>query len=208
MEEVLDDFIAKFYTQDRIVALEKLAEEEQWGFTRRARFAEQPTDIKTFRIFQGKRGKRVLGILEPPVSESGYALRVYDYVYYSDGGKKKTTVIEIHLSELFLSQFRIYPKPGIKTLFSLGGRTDDPIDQFNKHYEIEASDPDTTNMELPDSVLTLLGERKGYSLEGEGQYLVLYRKSKQMPANEILAARELAIVIADAVMFDREKDFV
>ncbi|MDX1476131.1 MAG: hypothetical protein R3301_00450 [Saprospiraceae bacterium] len=208
MEEVFDDFIGKFYTNDRIVALGKLAAEHGWAFAKRARFAEQTTEIKHFKLFKGKRGKRVTGLCEIGLADTGSATRVYDYIYYSDGGKKKTTVIEVFVPDLFLTQFRIFPKPALKSLFQRSRNGDPALDLFDKHYQIETADPAATDQEVPDSVLAMIAPEKGCTLEGAGQYLVFYKKHKQLPVSEILPAVDLVLNIADAVQHDHEKDFV
>ena len=208
MEEVFDDFIGKFYTNDRIVAMGKLALEHGWAFAKRVRFAEQPTDIKHFVLFKGKRGKRITGVIDMGIVDSGSATRVYDYIYYSDGGKKKTTVIEVYAPDLFFSQFRIFPKPALKSLFQRSRNGDPELDMFDKHYQIETTDPNATDLEVPDSVLRMMTAEKGCTLEGAGPYLVFYKKHKQLPVNEILPAADLVLSMADGALHDREKDFV
>ncbi|HLF65173.1 MAG TPA: hypothetical protein VI603_15520 [Saprospiraceae bacterium] len=210
MEEVLDDFISSFWQNDRYKELERLAEEYGWEFTPRARFSEQATALKGFSLFKGKRGKRITGILSAPVKGIPCHVRIYDYVYYSDGGKKKTTVIELTCEQIYLSRFHIKPKKGITNIFNLGNRKKGStgLEKFSAHYHIDAADPESTDIQIPDSALGLIANNKDVSLEGEGHLLLYYSNRKLIPAHELLSDYEKAVEIMDRLLHDREKEFV
>jgi cephalosporin-C deacetylase-like acetyl esterase len=210
MEEVLDDLIDKFWKNDRVLEIRQLADEHGWGFTPRERFAEQPTALKAFRLFDGKRGKRITGMMQPPLDKTGFHTRVYDYIYYGDGGKKKTTVIELQSDELDLPAFHMKPKRGLARLFSRTGRkrtASDP-DYFTTKYIIETSDPEAIEIQIPNSALNVISDCNGLTIEGEGNILLYYYYRKLIPVHEILHEYSTALKIMDRLLYDREKEFV
>lgn len=210
MEEVIDDFIGNFWTNDRIKELEQLAAEHGWDFSPRDRFAAQPTALKGFNIFKGKQGKRITGIMSLPMKESECNSRIYDYIYYSDGGKKKTTVIELTCHQFDLSPFSIGPKKGLSNIFSFASRKRNTsgVDKFSSNYQMEAADPEATDIQIPDSALGLIAESPNISLEGDGNVLLYYHHRKLIPAQDLIREHTLALEILNKLLHDREKEFV
>lgn len=205
MEEAIDDFIDKFWKNDRVVELRQLADEHSWEFTSRERFAEQPTALKQFRLFKGKRGKRITGILSTVNHELKCNVRIYDYIYYSDGGKRKTTVIELTSSSFNCIPFHISPKKGLATLFSFGNKSG--LEKFNSDYQLEGPDRELRG-QFPDSAKELVARSSGLSVEAEGGVFIYYFNKKRIPVEEIVLEYRKALGILDRVLHDREKDFV
>lgn len=205
MEEAFDDFIDKFWKNDRVVELRQLAEEHRWEFTSRERFAEQPTELKRFKLFKGKRGKRITGIISTRHQQLKCDVRIYDYVYYSDGGKKRTSVVECSSPSFNIVPFRIYPKTRLANLFSFGTKTG--LDKFFAEYDIEGPDPALLSR-LPDSALCLVAEHPGLTVEADGDMFLYYYLKKRTPVQDLLDEYRSAVEILDKVLYDREKDFV
>lgn len=209
MEEVIDDFIGNFWTNDRIKELEQLAAEHGWEFLPRDRFAAQPTALKGFNVFKGKKGKRITGVMQLPMQILQCNSRMYDYIYYSDGGKKKTTVIELTCQQLDLSPFSISPKKGLSNIFGFGRkRNSSGIDKFSANYQMEATDPEASDIQIPDSVLGLIAESPNISLEGDGNVLLYYHYRKLIPAQDLIREHTIALEILNKLLHDREKEFV
>ena len=198
MEEVLDDLIEKFWKNERTLEMQQLAGEHGWKFIPRGRFAEQPTALKGFGLFKGKRGKRITGLLEPAVSGLGYRSRVYDYIYYGDGGKKKTTVIELQNDQLDLYPFRIHPKRGLSRLFS----------RRESNYVLEADDVYQAGIQIPESAWQLIDQHDKLTLEGEGSTLLYYYYKRLIPASSIPDEQSMAVEIAEKILLDRENEYV
>jgi hypothetical protein len=207
MEEVIDDFIGGFWKNDRVIEMQQLASEHHWEFVQRERFSEQPTAIKGFRVFDGKRGKRLTGLMHINTGLH-HTARIYDYVYYSDGGKKKTTIIEIVSPELHLPRFQIKPKSGLSSVFSWGRKKSSAVEQFTSAYQLETPEPEAVDIYIPDSVLGLVGKTQKLSLEGDGRILLYYYYRKQIPVLEIPAEYNKALEIMDRLLHDRQKEFV
>lgn len=209
MEEVIDDFIGNFWTNDRTRELEQLAAEHGWEFSPRERFAAQPTALKGFNVFKGKHGKRITGVMHLPKG-SDHSSRIYDYVYYGNSGKKKTTVIEMTCHQLHLSPFSISPKKGLSHLFSFTTRKRNTsgIEKFSGEYQMAAADPEATDIQIPDSALGLIAEHPNISLEGDGNVLLYYHYRKLIPPQDLIIEHALALEILSKLLHDREKEFV
>ena len=98
MSFVLDDLIDRFWKDGRIKELEELARTEDFRFSMRDRLDLQTYKIKNFRLFQGRKAKRLRGIISKQVNS--VQVRIYDYVYYAESHKKKTTGCEVFEDQL------------------------------------------------------------------------------------------------------------
>lgn len=211
IEEFFDDLKDKFMKDERILELKQLSKEKNWGFRKQDHFANQSTALKGFKIFKGKKRKRLRGILIKPEESIKGNARIYDYIYYPDSGKKKTTVVEIETSQLNLSKFFIRSKRGFqkfKDLFAKRPIILPQVTHFHANYQIEAIDEPSTSFEFNEAFLDMIALKKGIRVEGEGKYLLVYRKHKQIPANELLEFYDFAMTLAESLIFDKSSEYV
>lgn len=204
MEEYIDDFIDKFRTDDRILELSNFADQYRLQFIKRDRFANQDYHLKGFRLFSGKKGKRLRGIIMDPEPSLPCSGRIYDYQYYSDGGKKKTTVIEIQSDQLNLPYFRVRPIPlgtKIQKMFV-------PVRQlvkhpyFNKHYTIESDDEAWIQEVFTEAHLDLVSSRDKITIEGRRNYLLVYYKHKRIGIDRLIYDYEFALDFFELISTD------
>ena len=195
MEEYIDDFIDKFRSDDRILELTNFAAKYNLNFIKRDRFGNQDFHIKGFKIFQGKRGKRLRGIIMDPEPTLPCRGRIYDYHYYSDGGKKKTTIIEIESNQLNLPGFRIRPTPfGLKVRkMFVPVRPAVKHPYFNQHYIIECDDTQWVRDSITEEHLDLISSREKITVEGNKNFLLVYYRHKRINIDRLIYDYEFAL---------------
>lgn len=194
MSFVLDDIIDRFWKDGRVKELEEYADRHDFAFTGRERFELQTYQIRDFHVFKGKRPKRLKGILSK--KEGAADVRIYDYIYYGEGDKKKSTVYEIFDEQLNLPRFLIRPKRSIqwvKEVFG-GNKWFYPDSKgFHAYYEVEAPFPDDLARALTEVFADLIASASRIRVEGEGSYLLVYKKGKQTPVRDILPKLDFAL---------------
>ncbi len=210
MEEYIDDFLDKFRSDDRILELATFAEQYQLGFVKRDRFGPQDHRIKGFKIFSGKKGKRLRGIISNPEPSLPCSSRIYDYHYYGDGGTKKTTIIEIKSSDIVVPTFIIQPKGGIKRLKEMFFKDRSIIkdETFNEHYEIYSEDQEWVANTFDDNLLDLLLSKEKITIEGSRNYLLVYYKKKRIDMDKLIKEYEFALDVFDQLAGNQGQNFV
>ena len=194
MSFVLDDIIDRFWKDGRVKEMEEYAERHAFDFTGRERFELQTYQIRDFQLFRGKRPKRLKGILTK--TEGPAAVRVYDYIYYGEGEKRKSTVYEIFDEQLNLPRFIIRPKRSIQWVKEVFGGNKwfyPECKGFHSYYEIEGPYHDDLAFDLTQDFVDLVSSATRIRVEGEGSYLIVYKKGKQTPVRDILPRLDFAL---------------
>ncbi len=212
MPFVLDDLIDKFWSDGRINELEQVAAENGFKFLKRQRMADQPYEIKDFRLFRGKKAKRFRGVLSRRANEIAVKVRIYDYVYYAESRKRKSTVLELYHPRLDLPRFAVMPKRGIKwiqEMFSSGKPPHPELLGFHSYYEILGDDMEDIRESLTEEFMDLISTKTRIRCEGEGRYLLLYYRDRKIPAKHIMPEYDFLLQAADALTEDiAEEDLV
>ena len=186
MPFVLDDIIDKFWKDGRVKALEEFASRHDFEFSGRDRLDLQTYQIRDFNLFKGKKAKRLKGILAKSVDTVD--VRIYDYIYYGEGEKRKTTVYEIFDEGLNLPRFLIRPKriiKWVKEVFSKENWFYPDIPSFHAFYEIDGPYPEDIKTELSEAFVDLVSSATRLRVEGEGPYLLMYYRGRQTPVRDL-----------------------
>ena len=200
MSFVLDDLIDRFWKDGRIKELEELARTEDYRFSMRDRLDLQTYKIKNFRLFRGRKAKRLRGIISKQVNS--VQVRIYDYVYYAESHKKKTTVFELFDDQLDLSPFIIRPKRGIqwiKEVFHKNTSFYPEALAFHAYYEIDTHDRSDMDGQLTGEFVDQISRMRHISVEGQGSYLLIYFRNIVVPAHEINTKLEFALELLDSL---------
>lgn len=208
MEEVFDDVIHKFWKSDRVRELSQVAKEASFRFKSRVHFSEQPSILRGFHLFRGSKSRRLIGLMSKEEKDYALKTRIYDYIYYGNAGKKKTTVFEIQQSAIDLPSFSIQPKGAIskvKGLF-MAEETLFPVPEFNAQYRISCTHPASILETLNESFLELLATKKGMRVEGNGSYLLFYTKNKRTPTHKIIAEYNFVLHLWDQLLYGESEE--
>lgn len=211
MEGFFDDLKDQFVPNGRVNELQQIAMEELFNFRRKERFADQDYLLKAFQIFKGKNDKRIKGILRIKENELDAIIRMYDYFYWGDFKTRKTTIFEINCPDLDLPKFFIYPKGILNQVSSYFVNKEKPFSEeidFHAKYIIETKNNTELENALGKKLLTQLLSLPNISMEGEGDYLLLYFYGKQIPAPELMDNYDKAIEILDLILNDNSNEFV
>ena len=211
MEGFFDDLKDQFVPNSRVNDMQQVAKEERFNFRRKENFADQDYLLKSFQVFKGKKSKRLKGILRKKENELDAVIRMYDYIYWGDFKTKKTTIFEIDCPDLELPKFFIYPKGIINQVSSFFANKEkvfpDKID-FHTKFNIETSSKKELEEAIGKKLIQHLPLFPNISLEGEGDYLLIYFLGKQIPTPELMDNYDNVIDMLDMILNDNSNEFV
>jgi len=212
MQDWIDDLKDQFFKDDRVEELRQLAQKMKFTFLAKQRFSEQAFEIKDFRIFKGKKAKRFKGILSTQLVELGLKVRIYDYVYFGDEGKKTTTIFEFQSKNLQFPRVRIQRKKTTDFLKKLFKNSPDlPYpgwDYLHKKYTIQCENPFRFEEAINIFFLEELLQQPEISVEGEDDHLIFYLPKKKLPVKEIPKYYEWSLKQIKLLKYNPEDDYV
>ena len=103
MRAFLDDFFGGFRNNPRITEQKQLAKGRKWRFVSRSKMTKEPENLLQLNLFKGRRAKRMMAIIKIKDKRLIGSFRIYDFVYFSDFGKRTTTVLEFNCPKFKLS---------------------------------------------------------------------------------------------------------
>jgi len=188
MKAIFDDILQKFFPSPRLDALRPPALANRWAFTRRTRLDLAPSALKHLPLFRGQGEKRLMGILQTQSEMVAGTFRMYDYLYFGSHGKKTTTVLEYHSTNLNLSPFQIRPKgtfDSVKAFFRITEPLFATATLFNQHYQLSTEDVESTKIDLNEFFLDQIGEEEGWMYEGNDDYLIAFKQGQKLEVSDL-----------------------
>ncbi|MFK8007753.1 MAG: hypothetical protein AB8H03_15350 [Saprospiraceae bacterium] len=211
MEGFFDDLVDRFKKNGRIEEMRQIAHANNFKFKNRDNFANQDYLLKSFSIFNGKKDKRLKGIMMKEELAFNADLRVYDYWYFGDFKKRKTTIFEIKCAEFDFPKFEIRTKGLLNKMSELVLSKDKVFPdatEFHTTYEIVTDTPEELETELNLQSLDFILDKKNMFVEGDGDYLLVYFLYSQIPAREIMEEYEDVLEFVDVIFKNDEGEFV
>lgn len=211
MEGFFDDLVDSFRKNGRVEEMRQIARANNFRFKDRERFANQDYLLKSFTIFKGKKDKRLKGVMMKEELAFNADLRVYDYWYFGDFKKRKTTIFEVKCAEFDFPKFEIRTKGLLNKMSELVLSKDKVFPnaaEFHTSYEIDTNEPDALESELNLQSLNFILDKKNMFVEGDGDYLLVYFLYNQIPAREIMEEYEDVLDFIDVIFKNDEGEFV
>ncbi|WP_116106481.1 hypothetical protein [Lewinella sp. IMCC34191] len=147
--------------------------------------------LSDFRLANRGRRRAVSNILRKQDGLMEKDAYIFDYSYQDYGDKHTTrqTVFFLQSQQLTLPGLDMQPETILHKLGELFGFDD--IDfvrfpKFSKQYRLTGDDEDYIRHHFTDDVLNYFTLNKGWSVEGIGYYLIVYKKGMLLPPEEIL----------------------
>jgi hypothetical protein len=160
----------------------------------------KPTDewgvqqqLQDFRLFQRGFSGRLRHVLTKQDGLLESKVYIFDYRYLLWAGKStrrvEQTVFFLESRKLGLPEFYLRPENFFHRIAETLGLVED-IDfeeylDFSNNYRLTGSDEEYIRHNFQDEILRFFAIEKGWSMEGLGFYLVLYKKGKVLAPNVI-----------------------
>ncbi len=188
-------------TTERRRQLERLAdhlhleyhEEDLWNLL---------PQLRDFRLFQKGRRGRIRHLLRRQEGLMEYDLRIFDYRYIVFNGKSnrpvEQTVFFLQSRKLGLPQCWMRPETFFHKVGELMGYDDIDFEehpQFSGQYRLTGDDEEYIRYQFTKEVLHFFTVEKGWTLEGLGFYMLLYKKGQILRPSEIREMYEKGIQV-------------
>ncbi|MCP9236087.1 hypothetical protein [Lewinella sp. JB7] len=146
--------------------------------------------LEDFRLANRGRKQAITNVLRIQQGLLDHDVHIFDYSYqeYAHQHTIYQTVLFLQSPRLVLPELRLQPETLLHKLGELFGVHD--IDfirypKFSKQYRLTGEDEDFIRHHFDDDVLNYFTLHKGWSLEGIGYYMILYKQGILLPPEEI-----------------------
>ena len=148
--------------------------------------------LRGFRLTDRGNSGTITNILRREDTALEYSAYLFDYSYRDWSTKNaiatRQTALFVESQQLVLPELRLQPETLLHKLGELFGLHD--IDfvrfpKFSSQYRLAGDDEDYIRHHFNDEVLNYFTLHKGWSLEGIGYYLVLYKQGMLLPPEEL-----------------------
>jgi len=211
IEGFFDDIKDIIQKNGRVEEMRQIASMNGFRFRSRETFARQDYLLKEFSIFKGKKDKRIKGIMMKKEPSFDINIRVYDYWYFGDFKKRKTTVYEVFGKALDFPRLEIRPRGLLNQMTEFFWANEKPYpDQkdFHTKYEVLSMDAKLFEAEMSPRVLEHLMSRKNISVEGEGDYLLVYSTYEITPAKYLMEEYDYVLDLVEIILNDDTNEYV
>ncbi len=149
--------------------------------------------LQDFRLFSQGRSKSVARIMRKQDGLMDLDVAIFDYSYHIWGSSGKDdrvhqTVFFLQSAKLGLPELWLQPETIVHKLGELVGFTDIDFVRFPKFsgkYRLTGGDEEYIRHHFNDEVLNYFTMNKGWSMEGIGFYLLVYRKGTLISSAQI-----------------------
>ncbi|MEM9835212.1 MAG: hypothetical protein AAF828_01840 [Bacteroidota bacterium] len=170
--------------ESRSKSLQRIARELDMEYLTEDQY-DLPSSLGDFRLFSRGSRRRASHILRKQDGLMEFDIRIFDYRFLKWAGKRvkryEQTVFYLHSTQLGLPEMWLQPETILHKIGELFGRGD--IDfvrypKFSGQYRLTGEDEAYIRHHFTDEVLNYFTLEKGWSLEGVGYYMVLYKKNQ------------------------------
>ena len=211
LEGFIDDIKDIIQRNGRVEEMRQIARANGFRFRSRESFANQDYLLKEFSIFKGKKDKRIKGIMMKNEPSMQINIRIYDYWYFGDFKKRKTTIFEVFGKALDFPRFEIRPKGILNQVTEIFWAKEKPYPNqkdFHAKYEVLSMDAKLFETEMSPKVLEHLMDRKNISIEGEGDYLLVYSTYEVTPAKYLTEEYDYVLDLVEIILKDDTNQYV
>ena len=80
--------------------------------------------------------------------------------------------------------------------------------EFHSKYEIKTNDSIIFEGQAGSRVLEDIAKKKGLSVEGEADYLLLYYRNQRIPSKEMMLEYDFVLDLIEHILYDYSDDYV
>ncbi|CAH1001785.1 hypothetical protein LEM8419_02692 [Neolewinella maritima] len=146
--------------------------------------------LRDFRLTAQGGSRTITNVLRKQHGLLEHDVALFDYSYYDYGTRhtSRQTVLFLESQQLGLPVLRLQPETILHKLGELLGMHDIDFVRFPKfsgQYRLTGDDEDYIRHHFTEDVLNYFTLNKGWSLEGIGYYLILYKRGVLLPPEQL-----------------------
>ena len=210
MIEFLEDVGEMIFGNKRMDALRHFANSKKFAMKRRVKAELLPLDVQYMQVFDGKKAKRIRGFLYKRDLRLNALTQIFDYHYDSNLGTKITTIFLMENKGLNMPYFCINPKSHFSKLGNIfrSGEWSDVDKVFDENFEVVSEDINFMNIMITIQFAEVMTELLGFTVEGKGDYLVLYKKNTKIDIVDMDNVYDAGVELLDIILNDQSNEMV
>lgn len=210
MIDFLEDIGEMIFGDKRMDALRHFAAAKGFSLKKRVKAELLPFDVQYMELFDGKRTKKIKGFLYKRDLRLSALTQIFDYYYINDFGTKTTSTFLFEVKALELPYFIIKPKSHLSKLGSIFSSTEwsDVNKDFDDNFTVESEDSNYMRMMITIQFAELMMEMQGFTVEGKGDYLVIYKKNNKIDIVDMDNVYDAGLEMVDIILHDQSNELV
>lgn len=210
MIEILEDLGELIFGNKRQGALKHFARRKGFQYMRRVNPSLLPMEVQRMGFFEGSRSRSLKGLLTKTESELNIKSTIFDYLHYHEFGNKTTTVYLYEYDKLGLPIFTIAPRSTLAKLGSMFSSSEwAAVDKnFDKNFTVTSTDMNAMRMMVTIQFAELMSELEGFVVEGNDQYLVMYKTHSMTDIIDMDNHHDAALELIDIILHDASGELV
>ncbi len=207
--DLFDDIGDAIFGNKRFNELRHFARSKNFQIRRKVVAEQLHVDVKTMQFYDETKAKRIKGYLYKKDIKFDALTQIFD-LYYATNTNITTTIFLYDTTLLDLPRFIIKPKSGLSKLGNIFSSTEwsSLSRDFDKDFVVESNDMNYMRMMITShfaEVMLRLGE---YTLEGNGDYLVIYKKSRKVDIVDMDNIYDDGLELLDIILNDHSNELV
>ncbi len=207
--DLFDDIGDAIFGNKRLNELRHFARSKNFQIRRKVIADQLHADVKTMKFYDETKAKRIKGYLYKKDIKFDALTQIFD-LYYATNTNITTTIFLYDTTLLDLPRFIIKPKSGLSKLGNIFSSTEwsSVSRDFDKDFVVESNDMNYMRMMITShfaEVMLRLGE---YTLEGNGDYLVIYKKSRKVDIVDMDNIYDDGLELLDIILNDHSNELV
>jgi hypothetical protein len=207
--DLFDDIGDAIFGNKRFNELRHFARSKNFQIRRKVVAEQLHVDVKTMQFYDETKAKRIKGYLYKKDIKFDALTQIFD-LYFATNTNITTTIFLYDTTLLDLPRFIIKPKSGLSKLGNIFSSTEwsSLSRDFDKDFVVESNDMNYMRMMITShfaEVMLRLGE---YTLEGNGDYLVIYKKSRKVDIVDMDNIYDDGLELLDIILNDHSNELV
>ena len=210
MIEFFEDIGDLIFGNKRLNELKHFASKKGFQLRRKVQVNSLDNDVKKMQFFDGKKKKSIKGYLFKKDLKFGSLNQVFDYYYRGDYGNTTTTIFMYDCESMDLPSFIIKPKSSLSKLGNIFTSTEwsGVSRDFDNDFVVESTDMNYMRMMITMQFADVMLKLGNYTLEGKGDYLVLYKKNTKIDIIDMDNVYDYGIDLLDIIINDHSNELV
>jgi hypothetical protein len=202
MIDIFDDIKDIVFGNQRLNQIKDFGQQHHFGYSRRVSMNDLPAVFESVEFFKGERKKSIKGFLYRSELDERAIGYIYDYLYYSEFGRKTTTVFHFKIEKLNLPYFIVKPRSGLHKISSIFNSTEwNELDKnFDNQFTVASDNMNFMRMNLTIQFAEILLRHKTFAVEGLGDHLFVYDKNNTIDIDKFIPIYKDGLELLDIIL--------
>jgi len=207
--DLFDDIGDAIFGNKRLNELRHFARSKEFQIRRKVIASQLHMNVKSMQFFDGNKSKRIKGYLFKKNVKFDALTQIFD-LYYHTNTNLTTTIFIYDTKLLDLPSFIIKPKGGLSKLGNIftSSEWSTVSRDFDKDFVVESTDMNYMRMMITSHFAEVTLRLGDYTIEGNGEYLVIYKKSKKVDIVDMDNIYDDGLELLDIIINDHSNELV